>query len=101
MFLSLSTTGLPGQPATDLGWILHKQPDKVQSFAVAAGKAHVFYPEATADRCTAALMLTIGPVALVRGDSALQDQYVNDRPYVASVHSAPPIPAFCWPRPTT
>ena len=44
----------------------------------------MFYPEATPDRCTAALMLTIDPVALVRGDSALQDQYVNDRPYVAS-----------------
>ncbi|MBO0952737.1 3' terminal RNA ribose 2'-O-methyltransferase Hen1 [Fibrella forsythiae] len=84
MFLSISTTGLPNNPATDLGWLLHKRPDKVQSFAVAAGKAHVFYSEASPKRCTAAMMLTIDPVALVRGDSALQDQYVNDRPYVAS-----------------
>lgn len=81
MFLTISTTHYP---ATDLSWLLHKHPDKVQSFAVAAGKAHVFYPEATPECCTAALLLTVNPVSLVRGDSAQQDQYVNDRPYVAS-----------------
>jgi len=54
------------------------------------GKAHVFYPEATNDRCTAALLLDIDPVGLVRtkrgpaGEGAILEQYVNDRPYVAS-----------------
>src|SRR5580704_5616159 len=77
-------------PATDLGYLLHKNPDRVQSFELSFGKAHVFYPEATAERCTAALLLDVDPVALVRtrrgpsGDGGALDQYVNDRPYVAS-----------------
>ncbi len=76
-------------PATDLGHLLHKHPDRVQSFPLAFGQAHVFYPEATAERCTAALLLDIDPVALVRGHPAARseaplEQYVNDRPYVAS-----------------
>jgi 3' terminal RNA ribose 2'-O-methyltransferase Hen1 len=93
VFLTISTTGSPGRPATDLGFLLHKHPDKAQTFSTAHGKAHVFYPEATADRCTAALLLEVDPVALVRRgkgkgrggapDSALA-QYVNDRPYAAS-----------------
>jgi 3' terminal RNA ribose 2'-O-methyltransferase Hen1 len=44
----------------------------------------VFYPEATYDRCTVALMIDVDPVGLVRGKRAQTlDQYVNDRPYVA------------------
>ena len=76
--------------ATDLGYLLHKNPDRVQSFELSFGKAHVFYPEATPERCTAALLLDVDPVALVRtrrgpsGDGRALDQYVNDRPYVAS-----------------
>jgi len=78
-------------PATDLGYLLHKHPDRMQTFPTAAGPAHVFYPEATAERCTAALLLEVDPVALVRGpvgrnrpsDGELA-QYVNDRPYAAS-----------------
>jgi 3' terminal RNA ribose 2'-O-methyltransferase Hen1 len=77
-------------PATDLGYLLHKHPDRLQSFTVSAGQAHVFYPEATPERCTAALLLEVDPVALVRGpasrgapDGELA-QYVNDRPYAAS-----------------
>ncbi len=83
MLLTLSTTH---QPATDLGYLLHKHPDRTQTFALGFGKAHVFYPEASAERCTAALLLDIDPVGLVRGKNARQvgDQYVNDRPYVAS-----------------
>ena len=54
-------------PATDLGYLLHKHPDRLQSFAVSAGQAHVFYPEAAEQRCTAALLLEIDPIALVRG----------------------------------
>lgn len=82
MLLTITTTH---QPATDLGYLLHKHPARVQTFNLAFGQAHVFYPEATADRCTAALLLDINPINLVRGtnDFAL-GQYVNDRPYVAS-----------------
>src|SRR5213592_625871 len=76
-------------PATDLGYLLHKNPSRVQSFELSFGKAHVFYPEATSDRCTAALLLDVDPVGLVRGkrgqhECGTLDQYVNDRPYVLS-----------------
>ncbi len=78
------------QPATDLGYLLHKNPSRVQSFELSFGNAHVFYPEATEERCTAALLLDVDPVGLVRnrrgpaGESGTLAQYVNDRPYVAS-----------------
>jgi 3' terminal RNA ribose 2'-O-methyltransferase Hen1 len=77
-------------PATDLGYLLHKNPARCQSFELTFGKAHVFYPEVTSERCTAALMLDIDPVGLVRNRKRTSDaeggldQYVNDRPYVAS-----------------
>jgi 3' terminal RNA ribose 2'-O-methyltransferase Hen1 len=77
-------------PATDLGFLLHKHPEKVQSFPVTVGTAHVFYPEATPRRCTAALLLEVDPVGLVRGtrgqaaESFTLGRYVNDRPYAAS-----------------
>ncbi|ALG14583.1 3' terminal RNA ribose 2'-O-methyltransferase Hen1 [Kibdelosporangium phytohabitans] len=83
MLLTLTTTH---RPATDLGYLLHKHPGKAQSFPVAAGMAHVFYPTAGQDECTAALLLDIDPVELVRGrhDRAFTlNQYVNDRPYAA------------------
>ena len=63
MLLTISTTH---SPATDLGYLLHKNPERVQSFDLSFGKAHVFYPEATPDRCTAALLLDVDPVGLVR-----------------------------------
>jgi 3' terminal RNA ribose 2'-O-methyltransferase Hen1 len=85
VLLTLTTTH---RPATDLGYLLHKHPDRVQTFSVPFGEAHVFYPEATEERCTAALLLDVDPVGLVRrgrgrSSFALAD-YVNDRPYVAS-----------------
>lgn len=93
MFLTISTTGVPERPATDLGFLLHKHPDKAQSFSTSCGRAHVFYPEADEERCTVALLLEVDTVALVRRgkgkgrggapDAALA-QYVNDRPYAAS-----------------
>lgn len=93
MFLTISTTGTPERPATDLGFLLHKHPDKAQTYPTSHGTAHVLYPEASAERCTAALLLEVDPVALVRRgkgkgrggapDAALA-QYVNDRPYAAS-----------------
>ncbi len=82
MLLTISTIY---QPATDLGYLLYKHPGKVQTFELAFGKAHVFYPEATVEHCTAALLLDINPVGLVRGGHGYGlEQYVNDRPYVAS-----------------
>ncbi|WP_129306042.1 3' terminal RNA ribose 2'-O-methyltransferase Hen1 [Streptomyces sp. L2] len=93
MFVTISTTGTAVNPATDLGYLLHKHPDKVQTFSTSHGPAHVFYPEAGPERCTAALLLEVDTVALVRRgkgkgrggapDAALA-QYVNDRPYAAS-----------------
>jgi 3' terminal RNA ribose 2'-O-methyltransferase Hen1 len=81
VLLTITTTC---QPATDLGFLLHKHPDRLQSFDVSAGVAHVFYPEATGATCTVALLLEIDPIALVRGKDAALTQYVNDRPYAAS-----------------
>jgi 3' terminal RNA ribose 2'-O-methyltransferase Hen1 len=71
-------------PATDLGYLLHKNPARLHSFPVSFGQAHVFYPEATAERCTAALLLDVDPVGLVRRGGPALEAYVNDRPYVAS-----------------
>ena len=56
MLLTITTTH---QPATDLGYLLHKHPERCQTFDLAFGQAHVFYPEAQADRCTAALLLDV------------------------------------------
>lgn len=76
--------------ATDLGYLLHKHPDKVQVFSMAFGRVHVFYPECSEDRCSVCLLLDIDPIGLVRnrrgraGEGRSLDQYVNDRPYVAS-----------------
>jgi len=81
VLLTITTTR---EPATDLGFLLHKHPDRLQSFDVSAGVAHVFYPEATSTRCTVALLLEVDPIALVRGRDAELTQYVNDRPYAAS-----------------
>lgn len=85
MLLTITTTH---RPATDLGYLLVKNPAHTQTFSLSFGKAHVFYPEASDDRCTAALLLDVDPIDLVRGRGAGEPgtlaQYVNDRPYVAS-----------------
>lgn len=87
MLLTIRTTS---PPATDLGYLLHKNPARVQSFELSFGQVHVFYPEATEDSCTAALLLDVDPVGLVRGrkgppgEGGQLEQYVNDRPFVAS-----------------
>jgi 3' terminal RNA ribose 2'-O-methyltransferase Hen1 len=73
-----------------LGYLLHKSPFRLHSFEQVFGKAHVFYPETTPERCTAALLLEIDPIGLVRnrrgpsGEAHALEQYVNDRPYAAS-----------------
>jgi len=91
MLLTITTTR---QPATDLGYLLAKHPDRLQTFSLGFGAAHVVYPEATEASCTAALILDLDPVMLVRGRPASGRDgdgvsgplanYVNDRPYVAS-----------------
>ena len=83
MLLSISTTHFP---ATDLGYLLHKNPTRLQSFDLSFGRAHVWYPQADETYCTASLMLDVDPVGLVRGKRGerVLEHYVNDRPYVAS-----------------
>jgi 3' terminal RNA ribose 2'-O-methyltransferase Hen1 len=86
MLLTISTTH---QPATDLGYLLHKNPSRLQTEALSFGKAYVFYPDASVEFCTAALLVEIDPVALVRGrgpagEGGQLEQYVNDRPYAAN-----------------
>jgi len=87
MLLTISTTH---NPATDLGYLLHKNPARLQSEEISFGKAYVFYPEATVERCTVALLVEIDPIGLVRGrrgpagEAGQLQQYVNDRPYTAN-----------------
>jgi 3' terminal RNA ribose 2'-O-methyltransferase Hen1 len=83
VFLTISYAPGPGEDATELGFLLHKHPDRPQSQALSVGIAHVFYLEADADRCTAALLLEVDPVGLVRDRARSVGQYVNDRPYAA------------------
>jgi len=80
MLLKISSNGTP---ATDLGFLLHKNPANLHEVEMPFGKAFVFYTDASSERCTACLLLEIDPVSLVRGAQQLED-YVNDRPYVAS-----------------
>jgi 3' terminal RNA ribose 2'-O-methyltransferase Hen1 len=88
VIITVTTTS---RPATDLGYLLHKHPDRVQSFDLPAGTAYVCYPEASLERCTAALIFEVDPIGLVRGrpghrgpEAFTLGQYVNDRPYAAS-----------------
>lgn len=90
MLLTISAERSPTMEVpSDFGYLLHKHPEKVQTFGVYGGAAHVFYPEVNVERCTVAMVVEVDPVALVRGRSGAHDgfalgQYVNDRPYVAS-----------------
>jgi 3' terminal RNA ribose 2'-O-methyltransferase Hen1 len=88
MLLQISTTH---SPATDLGFLLAKNPERVQSFNLSFGRAHAFYPHATEEICTFALLLDVDTVALSRGKNSKKrgeqgplQPYVNDRAYVAS-----------------
>ncbi len=84
MFLQITTTH---RPATDLGYLLHKNPERMHELDFAFGKARLFFPQASGETCAAVLILDVDAVALVRGESGgdgLMDQYVNDRPYAAS-----------------
>ena len=91
MLVTITATRPPDAPwpATDLGYLLAKNPATVQSFSHGFGRSRVFYPEAHEARCTAALYLEIDPIGLIKSrnlDSAdfSLSQYVNDRPYAAT-----------------
>jgi 3' terminal RNA ribose 2'-O-methyltransferase Hen1 len=93
MLIVLLTVTTTHRPATDLGYLLVKHPDRVHSFEVPTGTAYVMFPEAEAGRCTAALVLDVDPLRLTaargRGRTSTPEgftlgQYVNDRPYAAS-----------------
>jgi 3' terminal RNA ribose 2'-O-methyltransferase Hen1 len=77
-----------GEKAADLGYLLHKNPSRPQTAEFNFGKVHVFYPEISANRCTAALLLDMDPLDLARGKQGSTGgglfDYVNDRPYVSS-----------------
>jgi len=83
MLLAVSTTH---EPATDLGFLLHKNPERVHATEMPFGTVQVVYPEATTERCTAALLVEVDPVGLVRdrrgpkGNEFSLAHYVNDRP---------------------
>jgi hypothetical protein len=64
MLLTITTTH---RPAGDLGYLLHKYPDRVQGYDLSFGRAHVFYPEVSEERRTACLLLEVDPVGIVRG----------------------------------
>ncbi len=87
MILTLSTTH---QPATDLGYLLHKNPDRLHTSELPFGTAHVMYPAVTHEQCAMSFVVTIDPVRLVRnhrgprGNDFSLSQYVNDRPFATS-----------------
>lgn len=85
MLLTIATNHTP---ATDLGYLLHKHPDRVHTSRLSFGSAHVFFPEATEARAEAALLVEVDPVALSRRPRGAAagplEPYVNDRPYAAS-----------------
>jgi 3' terminal RNA ribose 2'-O-methyltransferase Hen1 len=91
VLLTISTTH---RPATDLGFLLHKNPGRRHLAEFGFGTAHVFYPEASDERCSAAVLVDVDPVGLVRGPGTARERtharrfalghYVNDRPYAAS-----------------
>jgi len=84
MLLTITTTH---EPAGDLGYLLHKHPDRCQSFELSFGMAHIFWPEVSEERATCCMALEVDPVGLVRGKNrqgVSQGHYVNDRPFVVS-----------------
>ncbi|MGP1490333.1 MAG: 3' terminal RNA ribose 2'-O-methyltransferase Hen1 [Treponema sp.] len=86
----LLTITAEGENAAALSFLLHKHPDTLQQVELSVGPAYIFYPEYGTEKVTAALLLDIDPIGMVRnaknfaGKDFLLGQYVNDRPYVAS-----------------
>lgn len=72
------------QNASDLGYLLHKNPYRPQSVDISKGKAYIFYPEISDTSCTVSMVLDINSVNLVRKSKNSIFDYVNDRPYTSS-----------------
>lgn len=89
MLLTLSTTH---RPATDLGFLLHKNPARPHTVALSFGTAHVVYPDAGDERCTAALLVEVDPVGLVRGGAG------GRRPATLAQYGTVTGAAGCCPR---
>ncbi len=84
MLLTITCTAAE---ATDLGYLLHKNPGALYEKSLSFGVARVFYPDADPDRCTMALLVEVDPIGLVRGkgpSAPTLAQYVSDRPYAPS-----------------
>lgn len=84
----LLTINYQGQNAEDLGYLLFKHPAKLYQTQLSYGTASVFYPVQEPESFTAALMIDIDPIALMKrakpGSLTTVAHYVNDRPYVSS-----------------
>jgi 3' terminal RNA ribose 2'-O-methyltransferase Hen1 len=97
----LLTLATNHEPATDLGFLLVKHPDRVHEFDLPHGTAYVCFPEATEQYCRAALIVEVDPARLGNpgrrgqpdgfGELASRTsgtgtlgKFVNDRPYAAS-----------------
>ena len=63
MVLTLATTH---RPATDLGYLLHKNPARAHRAELGFGDATLLFPQADEARCEAALFVEVDPVRLVR-----------------------------------
>lgn len=86
MFLALTLKN--HTPASDLGFLLHKHPDKKNTYDLSWGTAHVFFPQVNSTEATAVLLLDIDPIRLLKGSkqsgNPTLSRYVNDRPFVSS-----------------
>lgn len=84
----LLTITYEGENTQELGFLLHKHPDRAQQFELSYGKAYVFYPEVSNERTTVALLLDTDPIDLARGKVGSREgglfDYVNDRPYASN-----------------
>lgn len=63
MLLTITTSH---HPATDLGYLLHKHPDRFQTIPLSMGKAHIFYPVSTPELTKVCLLLDIDPIELAK-----------------------------------
>jgi len=77
MFLTVAAARTP---ATDLGFLLMKPPDRAHEIELAFDKAVVFFPEANQECCEAPLVLDRDPAALVRDLSSMAAARVDSEP---------------------
>ncbi|MBE7194102.1 MAG: 3' terminal RNA ribose 2'-O-methyltransferase Hen1 [Gordonia polyisoprenivorans] len=82
MLMTLEVRGGPDGPATDVGYLLHKHPDRVQRFPTSQGVATVFYPIADDDRCRVAMHVDGIGIRPTRDSGT--SRYVTAVPYEAS-----------------